>query len=322
MTCRKCQHTRVRRFGTYGKKRIQRYRCSDCRATFSIQPTKPLGNHTLEFDKAVQVVRLLMEGVTIRGTSRITGVHKNTIMSLSVTVGRKCLELLDSRIRDIRPRYVQADEIHTFVHTKEKHLWRADPAEWGDCWTWIALDAETKLIIAHHVGKRRTADAVTFVRDLAGRTTGRFQLTTDAFKPYYYAVPRTFGNDLDYAQLVKVYSGAGDSGPGWYAPPDVVAVTAKPITGDPDADHISTSYVERSNLSMRTSLRRFTRLALGFSKKRENLAATVALYVAWYNFCRIHSTLRATPVVAAGLAERTWSIEDLLQGGDARVSAA
>jgi len=312
MTCRKCHHTNVRRFGTYGQKRVQRYRCSDCRATFSTQPTKPLGNHTLEFDKAVQVVRLLMEGVTIRGTSRITGVHKNTIMSLSVTVGRKCLELLGSRIRDIRPRYVQADEIHTFVHTKEKHLWRADPAEWGDCWTWIALDAETKLIIAHHVGKRRTADAVTFVRDLASRTTGRFQLTTDAFKPYYYAVPRTFGNDLDYAQLVKVYSGAGDSGPGWYSPPDVIAVTVKPIIGDPDAAHISTSYVERSNLSMRTSLRRFTRLALGFSKKRENLAATVALYVAWYNFCRPHQTLRATPAMAAGLTDHIWTIQELL----------
>jgi transposase-like protein/IS1 family transposase len=312
MTCRKCQHSNVRKFGKYGRQRIQRYRCSDCRATFSMPPAKPLGNHTLEFDKAVQIVRLLMEGVTIRGTSRITGVHKNTIMSLSVTVGRKCLELLDSRIRDIHPRYVQADEIHTFVHTKEKHLWRNHPAEWGDCWTWIALDAETKLIIAHHVGKRRTADAVTFVRDLASRTTGRFQLTTDAFKPYYYAVPRTFGNDLDYAQLAKVFSGTDGSGPGWYHPPEVVAVTAKPITGDPDADHISTSYVERSNLSMRTSLRRFTRLALGFSKKRENLAATVALYIAWYNYARLHQTLRCTPAMAAGLADHIWTLQELL----------
>lgn len=312
MTCLKCRHARVRKFGTYGKKRIQRYRCSDCRATFSIQPAKPLGRHTLEFDKAVQIVRLLMEGVTIRGISRITGVHKNTIMSLSVTVGRKCLNLMETRIRDIHPHYVQADEIHTFVHTKEKHLWMNDPAEWGDCWTWIALDADTKLIITHHVGKRRTADAVTFVRTLAARTTGRFQLTTDAFRPYYYAVPRTFGNDLDYAQLVKVYGGAGDSGPGWYAPPEVVAVTAKPITGDPDAAHISTSYVERSNLSVRTSLRRFTRLALGFSKKRENLAATVALYVAWYNFCRPHQTLRRTPAMAASLTDHVWTVQEIL----------
>lgn len=195
MTCKPCHHENVKKFGVYGRKRIQRYRCRDCSATFS-EP-KPLGRHTLEFDKAVQIVRLLMEGVTIRGISRITGVHKNTIMSLSVTVGQKCLELLDSKLRDLQPRYVQADEIHTFVHTKEKHLWMNDPKQWGDCYTWIALDAETKLIITHHVGKRTTSDAISFIRGLESRASGRFQLTTDAFRAYFYAVPRTFGTDLD-----------------------------------------------------------------------------------------------------------------------------
>lgn len=312
MTCKRCHHQNVKKFGVYGRKRVQRYRCRDCSATFSEGARRPLGRHTIEFDKAVQIVRLLMEGMTIRGISRVTGVHKNTIMGLSITVGRKCLELLDSKLRDIQPAYVQADEIHTFVHTKQKHLWMNDPKDWGDCWTWIALDAETKLIITHHVGKRKKGDAVTFVRDLAERTTGRFQLTTDAFRPYFYAVPRTFGNDIDFAQLSKVYSRPNDQGPGWYGPPEVIATTAKPITGDPDAEHISTSYVERSNLSMRTSLRRFTRLALGFSKKFENLAATIALYVAWYNFCRIHQTLRQTPAMAAGLTDHVWELEEVL----------
>ncbi len=263
-----------------------------------------------------------MEGMSVRGISRLTGVQKNTILSLLITAGQKSLEILDGRIREVHPRYVQADELHTFVHTKERHLSSGDPQEWGDCYTWLALDAETKLIITHHLGKRDSRNAMIFSRSLAERTVGRFQLTTDAFRGYFYAVPRTFGQDVDYAQLVKMYGKPDDAGPGWYGPPQVIAAIPKPILGNPDMAHISTSYVERANLSVRTSLRRFTRLALGFSKKLENLQATVALYVAWYNFCRIHLTLRCTPAMAAGITDHVWSIDELLAGGESRVSAA
>jgi transposase-like protein/IS1 family transposase len=313
MTCKRCHHQNVKKFGVYGRKRVQRYRCRDCSATFSEPASRPLGSHTIEFDKAVQIVRLLMEGVTIRGISRLTGVHKSTIMALSVTIGQKCLELLDSRIKDIRPRYVQADELHTFVHTKEGHRAWDDPHEWGDCYTWLALDTETKLIIAHHLGKRDTDNAFIFIRALADRVMGRFQLTTDAFSGYFTPVARSFAPDIDYAQLAKMYGKPGDAGPGWYGPSEVIAAIPKPKIGRPDMAHVSTSYVERSNLSVRTSLRRFTRLALGFSKKFENLRATVALYIAWYNFCRVHQTLGKTPAMAAGISDRVWTIEQLLK---------
>jgi transposase-like protein/IS1 family transposase len=312
MTCKRCRHQNVKKFGVYGRKRIQRYRCRDCSTTFSEVSTKPLVRHTIEFDKVVQIVRLLMEGVTIRGISRITGVHKNTIMSLSVTVGQKCLELLDSKLRDLQPRYVQADELHTFVHTKQGHLTSADPEEWGDCYTWIALDAETKLIIAHHLGKRDTRNAFIFARALADRVSLKFQLTTDAFHGYSLAIARTFAPDIDYAQLVKMYGKPDSSAPGWYGPPKVIAAKPKPFIGKPDLHHVSTSYVERSNLSFRTSLRRFTRLALGFSKKFENLRATVAVYIAWYNFCRVHQTLQTTPAVASGITDHVWTLPEML----------
>lgn len=313
MTCKCCHHQNVKKFGVYGRKRIQRYRCRDCSATFSETIQKPLGRHTIEFDKAVQIVRLLMEGVTIRGISRITGIHKNTIMGLSVTVGQKCAELLDSKVRDIQPRYVQADELHTFVHTKEGHRNWDDPSEWGDCYTWLALDAETKLIIAHHLGKRDSANASIFIRYLACRVVGRFQLTTDAFHGYFTPVARMFAPDIDYAQLSKMYGKPDDAGPGWYGPPQVIAAIPKPKIGRPDMDYVSTSYVERANLSVRTSLRRFTRLALGFSKKLENLRATVALYVAWYNFCRVHQTLRQTPAMQAGLTDHVWTVKEMIE---------
>lgn len=312
MTCLRCQHGIAKRFGTYGKRRIQRFRCKTCSATFTLPRPSPLGSHTLDFDKAVQVVTLLMEGMSIRSVSRVTDVHKATIMSLLVTVGRNCQKVLDRYIRNIKPRYVEADELWTFVHTKEAHLNSDDPQEWGDAYTWVAVDAQTKLVILHYVGKRDVESAFEFMRDFSERIAARFQLTTDGFKPYLTAVEQYFGADVDFAQLVKLYGKPDNAGPDWYGPPRVLEAIPTAVSGNPDLRHVSTSYAERSNLSFRTSLRRFTRLSLGFSKKLDNLKATVALYVAFYNLCRVHLTLRVTPGMESGITDHVWGVKELL----------
>jgi len=311
MTCLKCQHGTAKRFGTYGRRRIQRYRCRSCRATFSTPQPKPLGRHTIEVSKAAQIVSLLTEGVSVRAASRLTGTHKGTILALLNTVGQKCEAVFDRYIQNIRPRFVQADELWTFVHTKEKHLFTDDPQEWGDAYVWIALDAGTKLIISYLVGKRDPASAHAFIRDLSSRTVGRFQITTDGLRAYIPAIEEYFGADVDFAQLVKLYGTPDAEGPEWYKPSQVVSVIPSPISGNPDPWHISTSYVERANLSVRTHLRRFTRLTNGHSKKLANLKAAVSLYMTWYNFVRVHQTLRVTPAMQANLTDHIWSIEEL-----------
>jgi transposase-like protein/IS1 family transposase len=313
MTCLRCQHQDVKKFGVYGKKRIQRYRCRSCGATFSENKPKPLGNHYIEFSKATQVINLLLEGVSVRAASRLTGLHKNTILSLLVLAGQKCQALLNARIHNLRPRYVQLDELWTFVHTKQVHLSEDDPAEWGDAYTWVALDAETKLVISHLVGKRDAESANIFIADYSDRVNGIHQVTTDGFRPYIDAMETYFGADIDFAQLLKVYGKPDNAGPEWYGPGKVIETVPNPVSGNPDEAHISTSHVERSNLNFRMHMRRFTRLVNAFSKKLENLKAAVTLYVAWYNFCRVHMTLRVTPAVEAGLTDHVWSLAELLE---------
>jgi len=312
MTCIRCQHGIAKRFGTYGRRRIQRYRCRACKATFSTPQPKPLPGHYIEINKAVQIVLLLTEGMSIRAIARLTGTHKNTIMALLLTVGRKCQTLTDRCIRNVRPRFVQADELWTFVHTKEGHLSPNNPKDWGDAYVWIALDSQTKLVLSYLVGKRDAVSAYDFIRDLSTRTVGRFQITTDGLRSYIPAIEEYFGADVDYAQLLKIYGRVEGEGPDWYAPTKVVDAVPIPVSGDPKIEHICTSHVERANLSVRMHLRRFTRLTNGFSKKLTNLKAAVALYMAWYNFCRVHQTLRVTPAMQAGLTEHIWTIEELL----------
>lgn len=312
MTCTRCQHQDVKRFGLYGRKRIQRYRCNSCGATFSENRPRPLHNHYVDFDKAVQVISLLVEGVSVRAASRLTGMHKRTILSLLVLAGQKCQALLDARIRNIRPNFVQLDELWTFVHTKQGHLSEDDPAEWGDAYTWVGLDADTKLIISHLVAKRDGPSALDFVTDLSRRVAGRLQITSDAFKPYIGAIEECFGADVDFAQLIKLYGKPDNSGPDWYGPPKVIETVPNPVSGNPDLDHVCTSHVERSNLNFRMHIRRFTRLVNAFSKKLDNLKAAVALYVAWYNFCRVHMTLRVTPAMEAGIADHVWDTKELI----------
>jgi len=314
MTCLRCQHRTAKRFGTYGKLRIQRYRCNSCRATFTQPRRKPLGRHSIELSKAVQVVTLLTEGMSVRAISRITGVHKTTILSLLQTVGAKCQRIFDRTVRNLRPRFIQADELWSFIHTKEARLTLDDPKEWGDAYTFMALDSESKLILSYCVGKRDGLTALEFIRDLSDRIDPlcRCQITTDGFRPYINAIEEYFGANVDYAQLLKIYGKAEGQAPDWYAPTKVVDAIPVRVSGNPKIERISTSHVERANLSVRMHLRRFTRLTNGFSKKLDNLKAAVSLFMAFYNFVRVHQSLRVTPAMQAGISDHIWDVQELL----------
>ncbi len=258
---------------------------------------------------------LLTEGMSIRAMSRVTGVHKTTILSLLLTVGAKCAELFDERVQSLKPRYAQADEAWTFVQKKQKRLKGSDPAERGDQYLWIALDSETKLVMTYHVGKRDGLNAYTFITDLNRRIVPhhRFQITTDGLEGYVPAIEETFGADVDFAQLVKNYAPVRTDGPDWFRPSARVTSMEKILViGDPKPERVSTSHMERANLTVRMQLRRFTRLTNGFSKKLVNLQAAVAVFMAWYNFCRVHQTLRVTPAMEAGLTDHIWTVRELL----------
>jgi IS1 family transposase len=266
-------------------------------------------------EKREQVVRCLVEGTSIRATVRMTGVAKNTVTKLLVDLGTACSVHMDVTLRDLSCQTVQVDEIWAFVGAKAKSV-RPEKAEqgWGDVWTWVALDSDTKLAISYRVGARDLEEARTFMQDVAGRLANRVQLTTDGYRPYFKAVPAAFGNNVDYAQLVKIYGRTGnDKDPARrYSPAVCIGADATPMIGNPDPAKISTSHVERQNLTMRMSMRRFTRLTNAFSKKVENLTAAVSLHFAYYNFCRIHKTLGTTPAVAAGVSDHVWNISELI----------
>ncbi|MQA30284.1 MAG: DDE-type integrase/transposase/recombinase [Luteitalea sp.] len=258
-----------------------------------------------------RVVASLVEGNSIRATVRMTGVAKNTVAKLLVDLGAACSKYQDETIRGVRSQRVQCDEIWAFVGAKAKNVPETKQGKWGDCWTWTALDADTKLMISWRLGPRDAATAYDFMSDLAGRLANRVQLTTDGHKPYLAAVEDAFGDNVDYAMLVKLYGSSGENETR-YSPAKCLGCIPHDITGSPDPKHISTSYVERQNLTMRMSMRRFTRLTNGFSKKLENHAAMVALYFMYYNFARIHQTLRVTPAMEAGIASRAWSIDEIV----------
>lgn len=261
--------------------------------------------------KQSAVLGCLVEGASVRATERMTGVHRDTILRLVLRAGDKCTQLMNETLRDLSCRRVQVDEIWSFVGKKQRHLRpEDDPSKVGDVWTFVAVDAETKLVPAFRVGKRDLQTATAFLGDLSSRVRNRVQLSSDALAAYVEASERAFGSNVDYGQIVKSYE-AEPLNPGRYSPPHVVAVERFAIMGSPDPLHISTSHVERQNLTMRMQMRRFTRLTNGFSKKLENLKAAVAVHFAWYNFVRIHRTLRITPAMAAGATNRVWSLEDL-----------
>ena len=262
--------------------------------------------------RRVQIVSALVEGNSIRSTERMTGTHRDTIMRLLAEVGEGCERLLNDRMRNLPCRRLQVDEVWSFVAKKQRHLRTTDdPQRVGDVWTFVALDADTKLVPCYRIGKRDLPTASAFLVDLSDRLVNRVQLSSDALAAYVEATERAFGSDVDYGQIVKAYE-AEPIGPGRYSPPHVISADRMPIAGAPELAHISTSYIERQNLTMRMSMRRFTRLTNAFSKKIENLKAAVALHFAHYNFCRLHKTLQVTPAMAAGVDSRLWSIGDLV----------
>ncbi len=246
----------------------------------------------------------------MRAISRITGASINTVTKLLMDAGAACAEYHDETVRDVRAKRVQADEIWSFTYAKQANVEKAKkaPTGAGDTWTWTALDADSKLIISWYVGPRDIGTAYTFLMDLAERPHGRVQLTTDGLSSYLSAVEDAFGADVDYSQLIKLY-GSEPEGEKRYSPAKCIGAVAKPITGDPAAAHISTSYVERHNLSMRMSMRRFTRLTNAFSKRLANHFAMLSIYFVWYNFCRIHKTLRVTPAMEAGLSNTLRDVD-------------
>ena len=273
--------------------------------------------NTLDRQKKVLVLKCLFEGNSIRSTSRIADVARGTVTKLLIDAGRVCGQYQADVMRDLPCRLVQVDEIWTFVYAKEKNVPRAKsaPPEAGDVWTWMAICAETKLVPVWRIGDRSGATAKDLMDDLRSRLANKIQLTTDGLKAYLEAVEGGFGSNVDYAQLVKLYGKPPSEKGGIdtrYSPPVCTGVRKTVIEGNPDPAHISMSHVERQNLTMRMSMRRFTRLTNAFSKKIENHALAVALHTMYYNFCRIHQTLSVTPAMEAGITKRLWEIEDIV----------
>jgi IS1 family transposase len=268
--------------------------------------------------KRVQVVAALVEGSSINSIVRMTGVAKHTILKLLEDLGCACAACHHRHVRGIRARRIQCDEIWQFVGAKHKNATAEQKAAgWGDAWTWVALDADTKLCISYLVGGRDTGWATDFAFDIRDRVVGRPQITTDAHKPYLAAIEMAFGENVDYAQMHKIYGASGEPETR-YSPAKCIGCDMKTVIGSPDYEHVSTSFVERQNLTMRMSMRRFTRLTNGFSKKIENHGHAVALHFMHYNFCRIHKTLRVTPAMEAGIADHVWSLEELVALHDAK----
>lgn len=263
-------------------------------------------------ERRAMVINCLVEGNSIRATVRLTGVAKNTVVKLLAQVGRACSVFQDRAFRGLSCKRIQCDEVWSFVGAKEKNTTEETKAKgWGDCWTWTAIDADTKLIPCWYVGTRDAGAAYHFMHDLAARLAHRVQLTTDGYKPYLVAVEDAFGPDVDYAQLVKIY-GEGPKTEARYSPAQCMGARKAVVSGAPEYGHVSTSHVERSNLTIRMGNRRFTRLTNAFSKKVENHEHMLALFFCFYNFCRVHQSLRVTPAMAAGVSTRVWEISDIV----------
>lgn len=274
----------------------------------------------LSLEDRTRIVALLTEGNSINSTCRITGAAKNTVLKLLAEVGEACALYQDRVLSGLPCKRVQCDEIWSFVGMKDKNV----PAEQrgifglGDVYTWTALDADTKLIVCWHVGTRGAESASLFMRDLASRLVHRIQLSTDGHKMYVNAVEEAFGGDIDYAMLIKLYGNDGmpKEASRRYSPAECTGITKARINGEPDMNQVSTSYVERQNLTMRMHMRRFTRLTNAFSKKLENHMAAISLHFMFYNFCRIHKTLRVTPAMEAGVTDHVWDLEEVVMMTD------
>jgi IS1 family transposase len=269
--------------------------------------------NVLPIEKQAQILNSLVEGCSVRSTARLVGVEHKTVLRVLLRAGERCQRIMDEKMRNIHSRYMQVDEMHGYVQVRQKNLdpRRHNALTQGEQYVFIAIDSETKLVPTFLVGKRSAENAYWLMRDLESRLATRVQLTTDGFRPYVSAVDDAFGINVDFAMLVKVYS-QDESKRERYSPSDIVDAIPIPVTGNPKASRISTSHVERQNLTVRMQMRRFTRLTNAFSRKIENMRAALALHFAHYNFCRVHSSLRVTPAMQAGLVDCVWSVDDLL----------
>ena len=312
MTCEACA-VACQRFGRH-RNGLRRFRCPLCKRTYTEPHTRTLDTMYVSKDRAVLALQLLLEGNSIRSTERISGMDRNTIMSLIVKAGERCKTLMISKIVNIDVLDVEVDEIWGFVFKKESHkLQHEKQVEvMGDAYCFVGMEANCKLVLAWHLGKRDQLSTDLFIKKLAYATSDeRFQLTSDGFKPYIKSVKATLGGKVDFAQLVKVY-GVSRDGEQRYSPAEVVDAIPTPIMGRPSRQRICTSHIERTNLSIRMGMRRMTRLTNGFSKKWENLEAAYSLWFAYYNWCRVHSSLRVTPCMEAGIENHIWTIAELI----------
>lgn len=294
----------------------QRFKCRLCEKRFSLSKEKLLGSMILAEDTALMCLNVLVEGNSIRSTERITGVHRDTVLSLLETVGKKCLWIQENLVRNVKVKFVQADEIWSYVQMKDKakHVRQIESEKVGSAYTFTALDSESKLIVAWHLGRRTEQDALIFLERVYNAIEGgtkQFQMSTDEWTGYDHTVNEVLGTKAHYGQIVKMY-GTPNPNEVRYSPAECIGCKKRVKFGRPIKDQISTSHVERQNLTMRMSMRRFTRLTNGFSKKWENLNYMLAVYFAFYNFCRVHKTLRCTPAMEAGLAKSIWTLKDLL----------
>lgn len=281
-------------------------------------PCYSVGMNKLSKERRAQILGMMVEGVSIRAISRLTGASKNTITKLLAEAGQACSDYQDKALRNLPCKRVQVDEIWSFVYAKQRNVPNEFQGQFGigDVWTWTAICADTKLVPSWFVGSRNTECAEIFIADLASRLSSRGQLTSDAHHPYLHAVSSSFKREVDYSMLVKLYGQAPD-GQRRYSPPICVGADKRPMIGNPDPAHISTSYAERQNLTMRMHMRRFTRLTNAFSKKLSNHEHAIAIYFMHYNFARIHQTLRLTPAMEAGVTDHVWTMEDVVEMVDA-----
>jgi transposase-like protein/IS1 family transposase len=311
VTCHSCR-TLCKKFGKH-RNGLQRFRCSQCRKTFTEDHERPLDDMRLPLDKAVSVVSLLVEGMSVRSVERVTGVHRDTILRLLVFAGDRCRRLMQRKIEHLNVRDVEVDEIWGYVFKKQGHI-RPDEsrAPVGDAYCFIGMERSTKLVLAFHLGRRNRVDTERFLGKLRYATSDqRFQLSTDGFQAYTPAVGLTLADRVDYAQIIKVY-GAPRDGEQRYSPAEVINTELVPVMGKPDMRRTCTSHIERQNLSIRMGMRRMTRLTNAFSKKWENLEAAYALWFAFYNFCRVHRNTRVTPAMEQGIADHPWTVAELI----------
>jgi transposase-like protein/IS1 family transposase len=311
MTCHNCR-IECKRSGKH-RNGLQRFKCHQCKKTFTEAHVRPLDEMRLPIAKAEMILKMLCEGLSIRSIERLTEVHRDTIMRLLVLAGERCEKVMGDKIRNIPVKDVELDEIWHFCFKKQRRLQPGDDPNFGDSWCFTAIERHSKLILNFALGKRDQATTNAFIEGLRLATSSQpYQITADGFGTYPFAIETTLSDRVDFAKLIKTYR-AGTEGEGRYSPAEVVSTEAVPVIGNPDPARICTSIVERQNLTMRMQMRRLTRLTNGFSKKWENLWAALCLYFAWYNFVRVHSSLRVTPAMEAGIADHVWNIRELLQ---------